>query len=180
MNNYAKIESGSVKSVGQLPKNTKQVSGFNKLTEAELKEFGYLPVEYTSPEFNKTSEKLGELQYEIKKDKVVASYKIEPLATEEINEKKSALVKQISQKLTDYLFKTDWVEVVSGLGSQAKTDYNALRSNISAAFTKLDSLTLDKLHELKSIVNECRECIGSRQAKPSTKVKSLSDSLKNL
>ena len=72
MSNYALVEDGSVTKVGGLPNSWKNVSNLPKLSDAELKTFGWLPLTKTVAETSKYEVKNG-VNYVISADGVVGA-----------------------------------------------------------------------------------------------------------
>ena len=70
--NFCYVEDGEIKKVQPLPKNWKNVSGFNKITDlAKLKTFGWLPFEEVFEEYDQTTHYRGKMLEDIQADKVV-------------------------------------------------------------------------------------------------------------
>ena len=59
MSGYALVEDGAVTKVGGLPKSWKNISNLPKLSDAELKTFGWLPFTETVAEITKYQKKDG-------------------------------------------------------------------------------------------------------------------------
>lgn len=72
---YAKIDKGTIVGVVRnLPKNTKHISGFDKLPLIELKKHGYFPLEEIRPDYDPSYQRLDGPVYEVLETKVRAVY----------------------------------------------------------------------------------------------------------
>lgn len=81
---YCYIEDYQIKSGPRpLPKNWKNVSGLNMLSDVELRKFGWLPLEYKKDDITLDTQRLAPPIYSIKGNKVIAEYKAVDLSTEE-------------------------------------------------------------------------------------------------
>lgn len=82
MSFYALVEDGSVTKVCGLPHSWKNISNLPKLSNAELKTFGWLPFTQTVVETTKYQVKNG-VQYEISDDGVVGVEQKRDMTTDE-------------------------------------------------------------------------------------------------
>lgn len=163
MSLYAKVENGKVLSVGKLPANYKNVSGFNKLSAEKVKPYGFLPYQLTPTNINTNTHKMGQLQYEVGKSSVTGSYASVQLSAEELNTKKSNVCAQIKKLLNECLYNTDWVELPNnGLTSAQLTRYRAYRAKMKDAKAGLDQLNLNDLNSLLETLTSCQNCMHSR------------------
>jgi hypothetical protein len=82
MSNYALVEDGAVTKVGGLPKSWKNISNLPKLSDAELKTFGWLPFTETVAEITKYQVKDGR-NFVISADGVVGEEQKRDMTTDE-------------------------------------------------------------------------------------------------
>lgn len=163
MSRYAKVVAGEVASVGALPKNLNNISGFNKLSDAEVLEFGFYPFTLTMPTVNYLAEKLGAIQYTINADTVSATYAVVALSTEELASKKTSFEADCSAKLVESLYKTDWIGLANnGLSAAEETRYVDYRANLKSVRDALSTFTLAQLDSLSKALQDCEACICSR------------------
>jgi len=86
MGNYCFVEDGEVKYAGHLPKNGKTVSGLNKLSDAELKKHGWLPMVEVNPSYNQETHYRISPTIDIQEDQVVYNDVIVAFTAEEIKQ----------------------------------------------------------------------------------------------
>jgi hypothetical protein len=67
-----------------LPPIWKNITGFNLLSDAEVAEFGFLPVIDTAPSYDPTSQTISAPAYEIGSTQVVANYTVTPLTSAQV------------------------------------------------------------------------------------------------
>jgi hypothetical protein len=163
MSNYAKVEFGQVVSIGALPRNYMNVSGFNFLSNEALKEYGFYPLTIVTPEFDHLTEKLGALSYEVEADAVVGTYAVEALSSEEMEAEKDSFVNAARTKLNTVLYETDWIYLAdSGLTEPQEAAYVALRADAIAVRTDLETYDVQELSGLISALDAAADCTCSR------------------
>lgn len=181
MSNYAKVEVGVVVSVGSLPRSYMNISGFNTLDDVTLKEYGFYPVTIVVPDYDPLTEKLGDISYVVNTDDVTGTYAVVALDTEELAEKKAALVLTATTKLNNVMYNTDWVKLDdSGLSEPQETAYLNLRTDVIAVRTALDSYDITELSGLIDVLNAAEACNCSRFPDFSQQMTDVKDYLDSL
>lgn len=163
MSNYAKVEFGQVVSIGALPRNYMNVSGFNFLSNEALKEYGFYPLTIVTPEFDHLTEKLGALSYEIGEDEVTGTYVVVALDEQELEAEKQSFVNSARQGLVQVLYDTDWIFLAdAGLDESQEAAYLALRSNANLVRSDLEEFSIEELNELIQKMAAAKECNCAR------------------
>lgn len=163
MSNYAKVEIGVVVSVGSLPRNYMNVSGFNFLNNAALKEYGFYPLTIVTPEFDHLTEKLGAISYVVEADAVIGTYAVEALSVEEMEAEKAGFVSAALPKINNALYETDWIYLSdAGLTAPQEAAYVALRSDFVNVKSALASYTVQELNGLIEALDAAAACNCSR------------------
>lgn len=141
---YAKVENGQVVSVGALPVNYANVSGFNGLDNAALKEYGFLPFSMVMPEFNDKTHKYNNPEYVIGEDAVTLTYEAIPLSEEELAEIEANKWISIRRERNTLLSDTDWTMLDDApISEETKAEYVTYRQalrNLPQTFANADDV----------------------------------------
>lgn len=116
---YCLVENGQItQGPGRLPKAWRNVSGLDKASQAELKDYGWLPVNETKPAYDKETHRLGPRNVSIGTDDVTITYPTVELELEQLgNNWKSEMVKndkelpRYVEDVLDAMNETDFANV---------------------------------------------------------------------
>lgn len=163
MSDYAKVEFGEVVSIGALPKNYMNVSGFNFLSNEALKEYGFYPLTIVTPAFDPLTEKLGALSYIVGDDEVTGTYAVVALDGGELEAEKAGFVISARTKLNTVLYETDWIYLAdASLTAPQEAAYVALRADAVAVRTDLETYDVQELSGLITVLDAAKDCSCAR------------------
>lgn len=181
MSLYAKVENNEVTNWGNLPRSYQNVSGFNKLSNEQLKEYNFLPLTINSASYDQNTEKLGSLVFTINANDVTAIHEVVAKSSEEMEDYKELVEGDVSSKLTELLYDTDWSQLDGAGLSQAQKDaYDALRSDANDLRDDLSEVNLEDLLSLRSKLDAAKECACARLKDFSQPMTDLASELANL
>ena len=86
MGNYCLVENEEVVYAGHLPKNSKTVSGLDKLSDVELKKHGWLPMVEVQPDYNQVTHHRLRPTVDIQEDQVVFTDVIVAFTADELKQ----------------------------------------------------------------------------------------------
>ena len=165
MARYAEIKENEVISTRLLPTSRGNISGFNKLSNAELATYGYLPYTESTPVYDPNTHKLGALTYEIGKDSVQGTYLLEALVQDEITDKTDFALDRVQDKILLNMDRTDWTQLGdAGLTDEQKAVYDTLRTNLMALKAGLNTHSLTNLDVIEAALDACDDCFSLRLA----------------
>lgn len=138
---YCLIENGQItQGPGRLPKAWRNVSGLDKASQAELKDYGWLPVNETKPEYDKETHRLGPRNVSIGTDDVTITYPTVELELEQLgNNWKSEMVKndkelpRYVEDVLDAMNETDFANVAQKTKDKL-TAKKALRASMPEGY----------------------------------------------
>lgn len=144
MKQYAKVEGQKIIYKGFVPKRWENISGFNGLTDEELKSYGFLPVEEDKPElvsdngrvvFDKVFERDG---------KYIFEYKFVPFTESEKSQLEESKWREIRAKRNELLSATDWTQLVDtpfeGEALESIATYRQALRDVPQDFTEADDV----------------------------------------
>jgi hypothetical protein len=153
MGNYCFVENGEVTYAGHLPKNGKTVSGLNKLSDTELKKYGWLPMVEVNPSYNQATHYRIRPTVDIQEDQVVFTDVIVAFTVLELKQNKW----------------NDWISVMSNhdglpLGSGiTRSEEDAFDMILDANPTAMDDVNYKIIKEKYAAKKSSRE---NRPEKP--------------
>ena len=138
---YCLIENGQItQGPGRLPRAWRNVSGLDKASQAELKAYGWLPVNETKPEYDKETHRLGPRNVSIGTDDVTITYPTVELELEQLgNNWKSEMVKndkelpRYVEDVLDAMNETDFANVAQKTKDKL-TAKKALRASMPEGY----------------------------------------------
>jgi hypothetical protein len=160
---YAKVESGKVVKVVNIPKSYLNISGFDKADIDTKISYGWYPLEITEQDINDW-EYFGERKYNIEDNKAVLSYNIESRSLEEY---KTYIKKQLKSIVIDLINERyePFEQLLYALdiyGSSAKQDavnwILARKNNLDTAYTNIDNAAT--YEEVKQIYDNILKLIN--------------------
>ncbi len=150
---YALVKDGKVMEVhGKLPKTYQNISGFDKLSDAEVKFYGFIPYTYEQAEYSPFTHSLGDTEFDIKAGSVKGVRKLVELPADVKAQAKEATLKQMDSLLVKVLNLTDWVMLSdSNLAEIVLNSYTELRLASVNARSVLSRLSITDIE--KSFAN---------------------------
>ena len=138
---YCLIENGQItQGPGRLPRAWRNVSGLDKASQAELKDYGWLPVNETKPEYDKETHRLGPRNVSIGTDDVTITYPTVELELEQLgNNWKSEMIKndkelpRYVEDVLDAMNETDFANVAQKTKDKL-TAKKALRASMPEGY----------------------------------------------
>jgi hypothetical protein len=152
---YVKIENNEIKHRGNLPKSYGNISGFDKLDDAKLAEYGFYPMEVNMPEYDADEQELGKEVVNLEGGKAKITFEVKNLVKkvkdEKIANKKNHLKMMAYQLLknTDFIMLED-----NGLDVNNLAKLKDMRLNLMGLEAKLSSMTKANLKELFNLIKK--------------------------
>lgn len=152
---YVRIENNEIKHRGNLPKAYKNVSGFDKLDDAKLAEYGFYPMEVNMPEYDADEQELGKAIVSLEKGKAVVSYEVKNLTKKVKDEKIANKKKQLKMMVCKLLKNTDFIMLEdNGLDVSNLDKLKDMRVDLIGLDLKLVSMTKAKVKELNNLLRK--------------------------
>lgn len=179
---YVQIENNKIKRRGQLPKAFKNVSGFDKLDDASLKEYGFYPAELNIPDIDIEEQELGNLVFSIdNNDKAILSYEVKNLVKKVKDERIANKRKQLKMMASQLLKNTDFIMLDdNGLDVNNLAKLKDMRLNLMGLESKLSSITKPKAKNLFNLVRDAAKKSEDRFNIFNTEMEALANFLETL
>jgi hypothetical protein len=143
MTGYALVENGEVVStMDSLPEKFNNISGFNKLSPAEIKSHGFYPYSYVAPSYDGFTQQLGNFSFTIGSNSVTGTREVIALSADDMAAQKASAAANALSLLNKISYDTDWIHLSdNGLSADELANYVALRTSINTAKGLLSGMT---------------------------------------